>query len=53
MKSRTTVIETEGKFTLARALRKRVASFSSGVAVGSEGFVKKVEPKETNGKADS
>lgn len=44
-------IETEGEITLARALRKRVASFSSGLAVASEGFMKKVEPKETTGKA--
>jgi hypothetical protein len=42
MESRTKVVEEEGKISRAQMLRKRVASFSNGVAIGSESFVRGV-----------
>jgi REP element-mobilizing transposase RayT len=42
MGARTEVIANGGEISPAQALRKRVASFSNGVAVGSERFVRRV-----------
>ena len=40
--ARTEVIERDGEISPVQMLRKRVSSFTNGVAVGSEGFVKKL-----------
>lgn len=40
--ARTKVVKREGEVTPAQALRKRVVSFSNGVAVGSENFVRRI-----------
>jgi hypothetical protein len=40
--ARTKVIAEKGEIPVALALRKRVATFSSGVAVGGEDFVKRM-----------
>jgi REP element-mobilizing transposase RayT len=42
MAARSKVVGRKGEITPAQALRKRVSSFTNGVAVGSEDFVKKV-----------
>jgi len=42
MEARTKVMEQKGEITPAQALRKRVSSFTTGVALGSEDFVKGV-----------
>ena len=42
MEARTKVIERKGEITPAQALQKRVGSFTTGIAVGGEGFVKGV-----------
>ena len=42
MEARTKVIERKGEVTPAQALRKRVGSFTTGVAIGGEDFVKRV-----------
>jgi len=42
MEARTKVIERKGEITSAQALRKRVGSFTTGIAIGGEGFVKRV-----------
>ena len=42
MEARTKVKEQKGKLTPRESLSKRVASFSSGVAIGGEEFVKRV-----------
>ncbi len=42
MEARSKVIEQKGDISPAQALRKRVASFSNGVAIGGERFVKMV-----------
>lgn len=41
LEARLKVIETGGEITPALALRKRISSFSNGVAVGSEDFVRR------------
>jgi REP element-mobilizing transposase RayT len=43
--ARTKVIEEKGEICPAQALRKRVASFSNGVALGSKEFVRRVALK--------
>jgi hypothetical protein len=45
MEVRREAIERKGKISPAQALRKRIKSFSTGVAIGSEGFVKRVAPR--------
>ena len=40
--ARIKVVERKGEATPAQALRKRVVSFSNGVAVGSENFVRRI-----------
>ncbi len=40
--ARIKVVERKGEVTPAQALRKRVVSFSNGVAVGSESFVRRI-----------
>ena len=42
LEARVEVIDQEGEFTPREALRKRVASFTTGVAIGGEDFVKGV-----------
>ncbi|MEN8678752.1 MAG: hypothetical protein ABF391_01775, partial [Akkermansiaceae bacterium] len=42
MEARSEAIERKGKISPAQALRKRIASFSTGVAIGSERFVKRM-----------
>ena len=42
MEARTEVLAQKGKVTTAQALSQRVASFSSGMAIGSEEFVKRM-----------
>jgi len=40
LEARTKVVEAKGEVSLTQKLRKRVSSFSTGVAVGGENFVK-------------
>jgi REP element-mobilizing transposase RayT len=42
IEARREAIERKGKISPAQALRKRIASFSTGVAIGSERFVKRM-----------
>jgi REP element-mobilizing transposase RayT len=42
MEARTKVIEQQGEVSPAQVLRERISSFTNGVAVGSEPFVRKV-----------
>ncbi len=42
MEARTKVMEQQGEVSPAQVLRERISSFTNGVAVGSEPFVRKV-----------
>jgi len=48
MEARTRVTAERGKISPAQQLRKRVACFSSGVAIGTEGFVRQVAARYRN-----